>query len=154
MSFDFVESFCCIFLHGFYFLFLALVYLFFFLFSYLKSITPFFCAINNNFSHQCPIKCYFFIIFFFLIMLRIGSSQPEVFRKRYSEIQTWFSEKVLVIFFFFFHYYYYYSLFGNLAKISYNHFELSVKLEDAYFAKKLLMFDFGILAYSEIYNPL
>ena len=83
LSFDFVESFCCIFLHGFYFLFLALVYLFFFLFSYLKSITPFFCAINNNFSHQCPIKCYFIILFFFfLIILRIGSSQPKVFRKR------------------------------------------------------------------------
>ena len=131
-----------------------LLFTYFFSFSYLKPITAFFCVINNNFSYQCPIKYYFFIIIFFLIILRIESSQPEVFRKRYSEIQTWFSEKVLVIFFFFFHYYYYYSLFGNLAKISYNHFELSVKLEDAYFAKKLLMFDFGILAYSEIYNPL
>ena len=41
---------------------------FFPLFSYLKLITPFFCAINNNFSHQCLIKCYFtfFLYFFFL----------------------------------------------------------------------------------------
>ena len=38
---------------------------------------------------------------------------------------------------------------GILLKSHITPFELSVKLEDAYFAKKLLMFDFGILAYSE-----
>ena len=41
-----------------------------------------------------------------------------------------------------------------LLKSYITRFELSVKLEDAYFAKKNLMVAFGILAYSEIYNPL
>ena len=140
MSFDFVESFCCIFLHGFYFLFLALVYLFFFLFSYLKSITPFFCAINNNFSNQCHIKCYFIIFFFFfLIILRIGSSQPEVFRKRILwDPDMFFGEtlwRALVIFFLFFFHYYKYSFFKNLAKISDNLFLIICNLENAYFVK-------------------
>ena len=76
----------------------------FFLFSYLKSITPFFCVINN-FPHQCPIKCYFIIFSFFLIILRIGSSQPEVFRKRVLwDPDMFFGEtlrRALAIFFFF-----------------------------------------------------
>ena len=41
-----------------------------------------------------------------------------------------------------------------LLKSYITRFELSVKLEDAYFVKKNLMVAFGILAYSEIYNPL
>ena len=155
MSFDFVKSFCCIFLHGFYFLFLVLVYLFFFRFSYLKSIRPFFCAINNNFSHQCPIKYYLF--FFFLIILCIRSSQPEVFRKRILwDPDMFFGETlrmVLVIFFLFLFHYYYYSFFKNLAKISDNLFLIICNLEDAYFVKKLLMVASKIITHSEIYSP-
>ena len=154
MNFDFVESFC-LFLHGFYFLFLAFIYVFFFLFSYLKSLSPFFCAISNNFSISVPLDV---TSFFFLIILRIGSSQPEVFRKRV----LWDSDMVLgetlwralVIFSFFFFHYHYYSFFENLAKISDNPFWIICDLEDAYFVKKLLMVASEILTYSEIYNPL
>ena len=144
---------------GFIFYFWLSFRYFFFHFSYLKSITPFFCAINNNFSHQCPIKCYFIILFFFFhIILRIGSSQPEVFRKRI----LWDPHMVLgetlwralVVFFLFFFHYYYYSFFENLARISDNLFLIICNLEDAYFVKKLLMVASEILTYSEIYNPL
>ena len=61
--------------------------IFFFLFSYLKSMALFFCAINNNFLHQYPIKCYFFCVCFYLVANR------KCLVKRYSEILTWFSDK-------------------------------------------------------------
>ena len=146
---------------GFIFIFGFSLLIIFFLFSYLKLMTSFICVINNNFSHQCPIKCYFNIFFFFLIILRIGSSQPEVSHKKV----LWDPDLVLgetlwsalVIFFslslFFFHYYYY-SFSESLPKISNNLFLIICNLEDAYFVKKLLMVASEIRTYSEIYSPL
>ena len=148
----FFES-CCIFLHGFYLLFLAFVYLFF---SNLKSITPFFCTINNNFSYQCPIKCYFIFSIFF-IMLRIGSSQPEVFRKRLLRDSNMVLKEILwraIVIFFSFFIIIIINFFENLAKFSDNPFWVICDIEDAYFVKKLLMVASEILTYSEIYNPL
>ena len=96
--------------------------------------------------------------FFFLLILRIGSSQPEVSHKKVLDLvlgETLWS--ALVIFFlslslFFFHYYYSFS--ENLPKILDNLFLIICNLEDAYFVKKLLMVASEILTYSEIYSPL
>ena len=142
MRFGFNECFCCILLHGFYSLFLA----FFYLLSYLKSITPSFCVIV------------FFCFFLFFVILRIRSSQQEVFRKRV----LWDSDivlgetlwRALLIFFPSFFIIIIIVFFENLAKISDNPFLITCDLEDAYFVSKLLMVASDIISYSEIYNPI
>ena len=142
MRFGFNEYFCCTLLHGFYSLFLA----FFYLLSYLKSITPSFCVIV------------FFCFFLFFVILRIRSSQQEVFRKRV----LWDSDivlgetlwRALLIFFPSFFIIIIIVFFENLAKISDNPFLITCDLEDAYFVSKLLMVASDIISYSEIYNPI
>ena len=135
MNFDFVEFFCCIFLHGCYFLVLAFIYLLVFLFSYLKSITSFFCTTNNNLSQQCPIKCYL-ILFFFLIILRIGSSQPEVFRKRV----LWYFDIVLR------------ETLWRALVIFFSSFFIIIIKDFLRILLKSLITPFEIVTYSEVYN--
>ena len=142
MRFGFNEYFCCTLLHGFYSLFLA----FFYLLSYLKSITPSFCVIV------------FFCFFLFFVILRIRSSQQEVFRKRV----LWDSDivlgetlwRALLIFFPSFFIIIIIVFFENLAKISVNLFLIICNLEDVSSVKKLLVVAYDILIYCEIYSPL
>ena len=141
MSFDFVESFCCIFLHGFYFIFLVFVYF-----------VPFLLFKINNalfLRHQ---------YLFASVPVSLTSYNWKFFVKKV----LWDSDMVLgktlwralVIFFSCFIITIIIVFFENLAKISDNPFWIICDLEDAYFVKRLLMVASEILTYSKICNPL